>query len=177
MLSPFLVSPAKVPYLFTPSPAPQRSHTHSWFWHSLILGHRTFTGPTASPPIDKQLCHPLLHMQLELQVLPCVFFDSCFISKELWRYWVVYIDVLTIGLQTPSAHWVLSLAPSLRTLCSIQWMIVSIHFYICQTLAEPLRRQLYQAPICKVLLASAIMSGFGGCLWDGCPIYRLSKSQ
>jgi hypothetical protein len=46
-------------------------------------------------------------------------------------------------------------------------MTVSIHLCICQALAEPLRRQLYQAPVSKILLASAIVSGFGGCLWDG----------
>jgi hypothetical protein len=40
---------------------------------------------------------------------------------------------------------------------------------ISQALAEPLRRQLYQAPVNKLLLASAIVSGFGGLLWDGSP--------
>ena len=34
------------------------------------------------------------------------------------------------NLQTPSAPWVLSLAPSLETLCFVQWMAMSIHFYI-----------------------------------------------
>jgi hypothetical protein len=38
-----------------------------------------------------------------------------------------------------------------------------------QALAEPFRRQLYQAPVSKLLLASAVVSGFGGCLWDGSP--------
>jgi hypothetical protein len=70
-------------------------------------------------------------------------------------------------LQTPSASWVLSLAPLLGKLCSVQWLAESIHFCICQALAEPLRRQLYQAPISKHLLASTIVSRFGGCLWDG----------
>jgi hypothetical protein len=46
---------------------------------------------------------------------------------------------------------------------------VSIHFYIRWILAEPLRRQLYQAPVSKPLLAFTILSGFGGCLWDGFP--------
>jgi hypothetical protein len=49
-----------------------------------------------------------------------------------------------MGLQIPSDPWVLSLAPSLGTLCTAQWMTVNIHFYNCQTLAEPLRRQLYR---------------------------------
>ena len=31
----------------------------------LTLGHRAFTESRASPPIDEQLGHPLLHMQLE----------------------------------------------------------------------------------------------------------------
>jgi hypothetical protein len=46
---------------------------------------------------------------------------------------------------------------------------VSIHFCICQTLVEPLRRQLYQAPVSKPFLASTIVPGFGDCVWDGSP--------
>ena len=112
MLSPFLVSPLKIPYplplpLLTNPPTPA-----SWPWHSPILGHRTFTGSRASPPIDDRLSHPLLHMQLEPWVLPWVFFDWWFVPS--------------MGLQTPSPLWVLSLAPSLGTLCSVQWMTVSI---------------------------------------------------
>jgi hypothetical protein len=57
----------------------------------------------------------------------------------------------------------------LGTLCSVQWMAVSIHFCICQTLAEPLRRQLYQASVRKYLLASTIVSGFGNYIWDKDP--------
>jgi hypothetical protein len=66
-----------------------------------------------------------------------------------------------MGLQILSTPWVLSQAPSLGTLCSVQWMAVSNHFCICQALAEPLRRQLYQAPVSKHLLASMIVSWFG----------------
>jgi hypothetical protein len=36
-------------------------------WHSPVLGHIIITKPRASPPIDGQLSHPLLHMQLETQ--------------------------------------------------------------------------------------------------------------
>jgi hypothetical protein len=94
------------------------------------------------------------------------FFGWWFSPRKLWGYWLVHIVVPPMWLQTPSATWILSLAPSLGILCSIQWMTVSIHFCICQALAEPLRRQLYQAPVSKLLLASTIVSGFGGCLWD-----------
>jgi hypothetical protein len=89
-----------------------------------------------------------------------------FSPRELW---LVHIVVPSMGLQTPSAPWVLSLAPSLGTLCFVQWMAVSIHFCICQALAEPLRRQLYQGPVSKLLLAFTIVSGFGDCIWDGSP--------
>ena len=54
MLSPFLVPPQKTPSshsstlaLLTSPPTPT-----SWTWHSPTLGHRTFTGPRASSPID-----------------------------------------------------------------------------------------------------------------------------
>jgi hypothetical protein len=62
-----------------------------------------------------------------------------------------------------------SLAPPLRTPDSVQWMAMNIHFPNCQALPEPLRRQLYQAPVSKHLLASTIMYGFGNCIWDGSP--------
>jgi hypothetical protein len=41
----------------------------SWPWHSPVLGHIIFTRPRAYPPIDGQLGHPLLHVQLETQPL------------------------------------------------------------------------------------------------------------
>ena len=47
--------PALLPYPPTPT---------SWPWHSPVLGHI----PRASPPIDGQLGHPMLHMQLEIQL-------------------------------------------------------------------------------------------------------------
>ena len=83
------------------------------------------------------------------------------------EYWLVHIAVPPIGLQSPSGPWVLSLAPPLGVLCSIQYMTVSIHFYIFQALSEPTRVQLYKAPVSKILLASAIVSGFGGRRTEG----------
>ena len=50
---------------------------------------------------------------------------------------------------------------SIRVLCSIQWLVASIHLCICQALAEPLRSQLYHAPVSKHFLASTIVSRFG----------------
>jgi hypothetical protein len=42
------------------------------------------------------------------------------------------------------------------------------HLYLSGT-GRVLRRQLYQAPVGKLLLASTIVSGFGGGLWDRSP--------
>ena len=171
MLSPFLVSSPKIPY---PLPLPHCSPTYPLpARHLPVLGHRT--APRASPPSDDQLGNPLLHMKLATSVLLCVFFDWWFSPRELWEYWLGHIVVPPMGLQTHSAPWVLSLVSSLETLCYVQWMTVSIHFCICQSLAEPFRRQLYQAPISKLLLASAIVSGFGGCLRDGSPSGAVSR--
>jgi hypothetical protein len=46
-------------------------------------------------------------------------------------------------------------------------LVESIRLCICQALAEPLRIQLYQAPVNKHFLASTIVSGFGDCICDG----------
>jgi hypothetical protein len=82
---------------------------------------------------------------------------------------LVYIVVPPMRLQAPSAPLVLSLAPPLGTLFSVQWLAESIHLCICQALAELLRRELYLAPVSKHLLASTIVSGFVDCIWDGSP--------
>jgi hypothetical protein len=143
MLSPFLVSPLKTPIPSSVSLFTNPLTLASWLWHYLILGHRNFTGPRASPPIDDQLGHPLLHMQLEPQVPPCVFFGWWFSPRELWRYWLVHIVAPPMGHQTSSPLWVLSLAPSLVTPCSNQWMAVSIHFGICQALSASIHNSVW----------------------------------
>ena len=82
----------------------------------LYWGIQSLQDQGASLPNDGQLGHLLLHMHLE--------------TRALGGYWLVHIVVPPMGLQTPSAPWVLSLAPSLGTLCSLQWMAVNIHFCI-----------------------------------------------
>jgi hypothetical protein len=89
--------------------------------------------------------------------------------------WLVDIVVLPIGLQSPSAPSVLSLTPPLRTLCGVQWLARSILLCICHILTEPLKRQLYQASVSKLFLASRIVSGFVNCIWDGSPGGEVSK--
>jgi hypothetical protein len=49
MLSPFLVSPLKIPYTLPPHPDLQPSHSHSWTWHSLYWGkHYSFSTQCSS---------------------------------------------------------------------------------------------------------------------------------
>jgi hypothetical protein len=139
----------------------------SWPWNFPTLGNRAFTGPRDSPLIDVQQGYPMLDMQLEPWVPPCVCTLWWFSLWELLGCWLVHIVVLPKEVQTPSALCILSLTPPLGTLCSIQWLAESIHIYIFQALPEPLRRQLYQASISKHLLASTIMSEFGDNIWDG----------
>jgi hypothetical protein len=84
--------------------------------------------------------------------------------------WLVdNVAPLPMGLQTLSAPSVPSPTPPSGTPLLVQWLAVSLPLCICQALAEPLRRQLYQAPVSKLLLASTIMSRFGSCIWDGSP--------
>jgi hypothetical protein len=70
------------------------------------------------------------------------------VSGSSVEYWLVHIVVPPMGLQTPSAPWVLSLASPLGTLHSVQWMALSLSFYICQVVVEPLGR-------CYIRLLSA----------------------
>ena len=113
MLSTFLVSPLKIPYLLPLLPKTPTSA--SWSCYSPILEHRTFTEPRASPPNDDQLGHPLLHIQLEPWIPPCVLFGWWFSPWDLWGYWLVHIVDPPMGLLTHLATWVLSLIPSLGT--------------------------------------------------------------
>jgi hypothetical protein len=110
-------------------------------------------------PLIAQQSHRLLHLWLKSWVTPCVLLGWRFSPWELWGIWLVDIIVLPMGLQTSSVPSVLSLTPPLGTplgtQCSVQWLAVSIHLCICQDLAEPLRRQLYQAPVSKHLCLKA----------------------
>jgi hypothetical protein len=87
---------------------------------------------------------------------------------------VVDIVILPMGLQKSSDPSVLSLTPLLGNPCSVQWLAVSIHLCICQALAAPFRRQLYQAPVSMHFLVSIIVPAFGDCMWDGSPNGALS---
>jgi len=100
-------------------------------------------------------------MWLEPWVHPCVLFGWWFSPCKLWLVGIVVL----MGLQIPSATSILSLIPSMGTPFSVQWLAASIRLCICYALAEPLRRNPYQAPVNMHFWASAILSGFGGCMY------------
>jgi hypothetical protein len=104
-----------------------------------------------TPPIDGRLGHPLLHMQLE---------------KQFCGYWLVHIVVPPIGLQTPFS----SLGNFSR------YYIRGPVFHPIDDCEHPLlylpgtgiaSQKRVMSGSSKILLAYAIVSGFGGCLWDG----------
>ena len=130
MLSPFLVFPLKTPNC--PPPVHHPPTPTSYPWHSPTLKYRDFIGQSVSLPIDELQGHSLIHMQQYPWIPPCVLFGQWFSPWEIWGYWLVHILVHPMGLQTPSAPEFLPLAPPLGTLCSVQWMAMSIHFCIYQ---------------------------------------------
>ena len=69
-------------------------------WPSHILENQAFTGPRPCPPIDASQCHPLLHMQLEPWVPPCILFGWWFNPLKLWGYWLIHI-VVSYGSTNP----------------------------------------------------------------------------
>jgi hypothetical protein len=68
---------------------------------------------------DGQLGHLLIHMQLE--------------TRALGGYWLVHNVVPPIGLQTPLAPWVLSLAPPDKWILAQKLRIPNIQDTICKT--------------------------------------------
>jgi len=103
-------------------------------------------------------------MQLETPVCPCAVFRKCFSPAEIW----FVTPVVLPGLQGTSAPLILSLSSPKGTLFSVQWLAASISLGVCHDLGEPLRGQLYQAPVSMHLLASAMLFRFGGCMHVGC---------
>ena len=74
---------------------------------------------------------------------------SIWLVVQSLRVWLVETVAPQMGQYMSSAPSVPSPVPLSRTPSSIQWLTVSIHLCIFQALAEPFRRQLYQAPVRK----------------------------
>jgi hypothetical protein len=169
MLSPFLVSPLKTTY---PMPPPHEgilwgcSPTHplplpcpgiTLHW---IIGPSQDQGPhlplMSGKAILCYICswnHWLYHMySLVGGLLPRSSGVVCLVG------WYCYFSY---GVANPFSYFDPFSNSSIEDLCSIQWLTANIHLCICQALAEPPRRQLYQAPVSKYFLASTTVSRFG----------------
>ena len=83
--------------------------------------------------------------------------------------------ILLMGLHSPSAPSFFPLALPLESPGSVRWLPVSICICIDQVLVEPLREQLYQAPVSKHFLASAIVLGVGDNRSDGFLVMVVSR--
>ena len=166
MLFPFLVSALKIPYPLPSPSAPQPNHSHSWSQNSPILGHKALTRPRASPPIDDQVGHPLLHIQLEPQVLPCDFFDWQYSSKELWGYWLIHIDIPLWGVSPLQLTGYLSGT----FIGDLVLCLIYDHprLYLPCT-GRALQERAVSGSCQQALVGICLVTGFGGCLWGGSP--------
>ena len=139
MLSPFLVSPSKTLIPF--------SLPHSAI-HPLLLPGLGIPLHWGIKPSQDQ--GPLLPLMIDKAILCCICGCSC---GSLHVYSLVgglvpgssgstgwFILLFLLWGCKPSAPCVLSLAPPLGTLCSVQWLTLSSPLCVCQVLAEPLRR-------------------------------------
>ena len=102
----FKCYPKSPPYL--PHPLPYPPTPTSWPWHSPVLSHIKFARPKG------------LSSQWWLIRPSCDTYAARDTSSGGRGYWLVHIVVPPIGLQIPSAPWVLSLVPPLGDLWSIQ---------------------------------------------------------
>jgi hypothetical protein len=90
-----------------PTLLPYPPTSTSWPWHSLVLGHIKIARPRG----------------LSSYWWPTKPSSATYAARDPssggWGCWLVHIVVPPIGLRSPSAPWVLSLAPPLGALCSI----------------------------------------------------------
>jgi hypothetical protein len=153
---PFQVSPSETPshlpspYLYEgppPSPIPIFPTGITLHWGMV---HPQAQGPLLPLMSNKAiLCHIFSQLHWSLHVYSLV---GSPVPGSSRRSGLLTLLLLQSLLQL--LHW--------RPLRSVQWLAESIHLCICQALAEPIRRQPYQASISKHFLPSTIAPMFGG---------------
>jgi hypothetical protein len=137
------------PPIPSPTLLPKPPTPASYPWYSPVLGHMIYTRPRASLPIDGRVGHPLLHMQLETQ------FWGIPVSSYRCSSYRVADPFSSLGIFSSS-------------------FIRGLVFHPIDDCEHPLlyllgigidsQRELCQGPVSKILLAYAIVSGFGGCI-------------
>jgi len=165
MLSPFLISPPETPYPILPPPASMRVLSHQPI-HSLLPLSLAFSYTGGIGTSQDQ--RPLLTL-MPIKAILCYIGSWSYGLLHVYSFvgglvpgssgvssWLILLFFLR-GMQTPSAPSILSLTPPLGTLFSIQLMVVSICLSICQALVEPLRRQVYHAPVSMFFLHGIVI--------------------
>jgi hypothetical protein len=113
-----------------------------------------FTRPRASPPIDGRLGHPLLHMQLETQLWEVLVSSYCCSS---YRVAVPFSSLGTFSSSFIGGSVFHPIADCEHPL-----------LYLPGTGLASQERAISGS--CQQNLAGiSIVSGFGGCIWDGSP--------
>jgi hypothetical protein len=79
-------------------------------------------------------------MRLEPWVAPCVLFGGLVPESSKGSGWLI---LLFFPWGCKPLHVLQSFQSSNGVPCSVQWLTASIYLCICQTLAEPLRWELY----------------------------------
>jgi hypothetical protein len=159
MLSPFLVSPLQNFYSI-PSLSPDcmrmllhpQTHSDLTILAFLCTGASNFCRTNGHPSHWCQT-RPSSATCAAGAMGPSTIHGWWFSLWDLWSVWLLGTVVLPMGLQIPLAPLVLPLIPPVGSPCSIWWLAASI--CIGQVLAEPLKGQIYQAPVSKCILASA----------------------
>jgi len=166
MLPSFLVSPQQTPIPSPVPPAsmkvlPHPSTPTSWFRHSLTLGHQAFVGPRASLPLmpDKAiLSYIYIWSHGSLHVFSLV---GSLVSRSSWAgevlvglYWCSFYEVTN-----PFS----SFGPFPNS--SIRSSVLSPMVRFWQSLSGDSCIRFLSASY----MASAIVTGFGVCIWDGYP--------
>jgi hypothetical protein len=182
MFSPFQVSPSETPYPIPHAPAYEGATLPIYPLPSSCPGiplHWAIKHPQAQGPLlplmsnKAILCYICNWSHASLHVYSLFGGPNPGSSCGVGRGWSVDTDAPSMGLQTSSAPLVPSPTPPSGTPLSVQWLAASICLCICQALADPLRRQPYQAPVSKHFPASTIAPGFGDCIWDDYhPLYQ-----
>ena len=117
-------------------------------------------GPGVSPvlgqeqgvslPNDARLGHLLLHMQLETWPLGVLVSSYCCSTSRVAELFCSLSTFSSSSIGGPVFHPIDD--------CEHPLLLLS---------GTGRASQLYQDPVSKILLAYSIVSGFGGCLWDG----------
>jgi hypothetical protein len=176
MFPPFQVSPSEIPYSISspfasmrviPNPPTYLLPSCSGIPLHWCIEHPQAQGPLLPLVSNKAtLCHIRGRSLGSLHVYSLVGIPFPEMSRGCLACWHCCSPH---GAATPSAPSIPSPTPPSRTPPSVQWLAASIHVYICQGLAESLRRQPYEDPLSKHFPALTIMASFGDCLWDWSP--------